>query len=230
MAGLNSTAGYASAGMEIGSSFSKLGKFGKWIGGGIGAIVGFGMDLWEANNDAKARILQAESDILGYKTNILATGAEIEQTRANVSAYEDFLAAFPNYQQLQKGQFEMQARNEFRQLRSAYAGANTVASATGRTGGSAALVSGEAKMDLAAYAGDDLEIGDDNGMYGMAKRELYGNLETTQKQYKNQLSVYQTSLGTLQETQGLYQNALGSAEKRLAGAQKAKRTWWNPFD
>ena len=142
MAGLRSTAVYASAGMEIGSSFAKLGKFGKWIGGGIGAIIGFGMDLWEANNDAKARILQAESDVLGYKTYILATGAEIDQTRANISAYEDFLAAFPNYQQLQKGQFEMQARNEFRQLRSAYAGANTVASATGRTGGSAVRMSG----------------------------------------------------------------------------------------
>lgn len=230
MAGLSSTAGYASAGMEIGSSIAKLGKFGKWIGGGIGAIVGFGMDLWEANNDAKARILQAESDVLGYKTNILATGAEIDQTKANISAYEDFLAAFPNYQQLQKGQFEMQARNEFRQLRENYTIQNVAAGATGRVGGSAGLVAEEARQDLTAYAGGDMEIGDDNGLYGMAKRELWNNLDTTERQYKNQLSVYQTSLGTLQETQGLYQNALGSAEKRLAGAQKAKRTWWNPFD
>lgn len=227
MAGFESTLGYAGAGATIGSAFGPLGTA---IGAGVGAIAGLVTDLWGGKNDAQARILQAESDILSYKTNILATGAEIEQTRSNISAYEDFLAAFPNYEQLQKGQFEMQARNEFRQLRSAYAGANTVASATGRTGGSAALVSGEAKMDLAAYAGGDLEIGDDNGMYGMAKRELHGNLETTQKQYKNQLSVYQTSLGTLQETQRLYQQALGSAEGRLKGAQKAERTWWNPFD
>lgn len=227
MAGLESTMSYAATGAALGSALPGIGTA---IGAGVGAFVGLFTDLWGGKNDAQARILQAESDILSYKTNILATGAEIEQTRSNISAYEDFLAAFPNYEQLQKGQFEMQARNEFRQLRSAYAGSNTVASATGRTGGSAALVSGEAKMDLAAYAGGDLEIGDDNGMYGMAKRELYGNLETTQKQYKNQLSVYQTSLGTLQETQGLYQQALGSAEGRLKGAKKAKRTWWNPFD
>lgn len=227
MAGFESTMSYAATGAALGSALPGIGTA---IGAGVGALVGFVSDLWGGSNDAKARILQAESDVLGYKTNILATGAEIDQTKANISAYEDFLAAFPNYQQLQKGQFEMQARNEFRQLRSAYAGLNTVASATGRTGGSAALASGEARQDLAAYAGGDLEIGDDGGLYGMAKKELWNNLDTTERQYKNQLSVYQTSLGTLQETQGLYQQALGSAENRLAGAQKAKRTWWNPFD
>lgn len=227
MAGFESTLGYAGAGATIGSAFGPIGTA---VGAGIGAIAGLVTDLWGGKNDAQARILQAESDILSYKTNILSTGAEIEQTRSNISAYEDFLAAFPNYEQLQKTQFEMQSRNEFRQLRENYAGQNVMAGATGRVGGSAGLVAEEARLDLATYAGGDLEIGDDSGMYGMAKRELYGNLETTQKQYKNQLSVYQTSLGTLQETQGLYQQALGSAENRLAGAQKAKRTWWNPFD
>lgn len=227
MAGLENTMSYAATGAALGSALPGIGTA---IGAGVGAIAGLVTDLWGGKNDARARILQAESDILSYKTNILATGAEIEQTRSNISAYEDFLAAFPNYEQLQKTQFEMQSRNEFRQLRENYAGQNVIAGTTGRVGGSAGMVAEEARLDLAAYAGGDLELGDDGGMYGMAKRELYGNLKTTQKQYKNQLSVYQTSLGTLQETQGLYQQALGSAEGRLKGAQKAKRTWWNPFD
>lgn len=218
---LENTIGWASAGAAIG---------GPW-GAGIGGAIGLGMDILGGGNSAKARQLDAESQALGYQTAALQTGVQIQQTTSDISAYENFLTAFPNYAELTKRNFEAESRNQFNTLLQNYAGQSVIAGETGRVGGSAGLVAAEAQSELRDYAGTDEALGGEAmGRYGMGKSELDFNLTTQQNQATSQLGILKTSLGTLEETLGLYQNAQSSAESRAKQAEKAGKTWWNPFD
>lgn len=200
------------------------------IGAGIGAIFDIGNWLSGQSAQDNADILQAKSDALNYKTSALSTQVSIDQTKSDISAYEDFLSAFPNYKDLQKNTFEAQSRNEFKGLLENFGSTNVAAGVTGRSGGSAGLVSSEYEKELNDFAGIDKMLGGEGGRYQMAKTELLGNLDTQEKQSKNQLEVLKTSLGTLDETLGLYNNAAASAEARVKSETKAAQTWWNPFD
>ena len=95
----------------------------------------------------------------------------------------------------------------------------------------AANQTAQAEDTLKVYAGNDKVLGGaEGGMYQMAKNELWGNLDTTQKQYQSQLDIFKTSLGTLQQTKGLYDEAAQKATDLAAASAKAAKTWWNPFD
>jgi len=200
------------------------------IGAGLGAIFDIGSWLSGQSAQDNADILQAKSDALNYKTAALETGVAIEQAKSDISAYETFLSAFPNYADLQKNTFEASSRSEFKGLLENFGSTNVAAGVTGRSGGSAGLVSKEYEKELDDYAGIDKTLGGEGGRYQMAKTELLGNLTAEEKQATNQLGILKTSLGTLDETLGLYNEAAASAEARVKSETKAAKTWWNPFD
>lgn len=205
---------YGAQGASLGSVFGPAGSI---VGGIIGGITGLVLGSQQKANEKASEKLQLESDILGYKTILEGLDTEVAGTQQNISAYEDFLAAFPNYADLQRGLFEADARAQFRGLRENFAIKNVDAGATGRVGGSAGLIAEEARGDLAAYAGEDLDIATaDGAIYDMSKSELWNNLDITERQYRGQMGVLQTSLSNLEDTIGLYQQALASAESRLA--------------
>lgn len=216
---------------------------------GIAAIIGAGISLYNvfasnvAQNQATAQ--SQDANALQYQTASLETGVQIDQTKSNISAYEDYLAAFPNYAELQKGNFEAEAKNQFNSLLGNFtaanesrAGVNVAAAASGRVGGSVGMIGAEAEQKtvqaddaLKVYAGNDRVLGGtEGGLYQRAKDELWGNLDTTYKQYQGQLDIYKTSLGTLQQTKTLYDSAAQKATDLAAASRHAAETWWNPFD
>lgn len=207
---LGGTASGAAVGTAIAPGIGTL------IGAGVGFIVDFWSWLSASANKKKAERLQAESDILSYQTSILQTKAQIDETKANISAYESFLSYFPNYADLQKNTFEAQSRQEYKGLLSNFTGINAKAGSSGRVGGSVGLLAGEAKSELADFAGADLAIGGgDGGRYEMAQTELVGSLDSQQLQAENQLGVLRSSFGYLNDTVDLYNTALQSAQDRL---------------
>jgi len=222
---LSGTATGASIGTVI------LPGIGTAIGAGLGAIIDTGNWLFGQSAQDNADILQAKSDALSYHTAALETGMSIQRTNSDISSYEIFLSAFSNYADLQKNTFEAQGRGEFKGLLENFGMGNARAGATGRVGGSAGLLSAEARFELVDYAGEDMNIKtDDGGRYQMAKTELLGNLTAEEKQATDQLGILKTTLGTLEETLGLYNNAAASAEARVQSETHAAETWWNPFD
>lgn len=207
-------AGTTAAGAAVGTAIAP--GIGTLIGAGLGFVVDFGSWLSASSNEKEAEKLQAESDVLGYKTTILQTQAQIDETSANISAYESFLSYFPNYADLQKNTFEAQSRQEFKGLMNNFAMTSVAAGERGHIGGSAALFAQDAKFELADYAGADLALGGgEGGRYEMGQTELHGTLENQQLQAENQLGVLRSSLGYLDEALGLYNTALASAEADL---------------
>lgn len=199
------------------------------------AIAGFGLSLAStfggAGNSASSRILQGKSDKLNAEIAVLETGVKIEQTKADISAYDSFLSAFPNYAELQRNTFEAQSKGEFRGLLNNFAMGNVGAGASGRAGGSFGMMVQEAQNDLIDFAGADMQLGGgDGGRYQMAGSELNNNLTMQEQQARTQRDILGTSLGTLGEVKGLYEKAVGNANESIKDARHAKKTWWNPFD
>jgi len=204
---------------------------GAGVGGPLGAVVGgalgFGIDLLDyvsgSANDQQAealddagRLIQAKSDVSNLTVNVGIAKTNILSTEKTISAYESFLDAFPNYADLQKNTFEAQSRSEFKGLLNNYAMGNARAGSTGRAGGSAGLISAEDRAELADYAGDDLVLGGgDGGRYQMARDETYNNLTMQEQQARDQLGIYQSTLGNINETLGLYEAALTDAQNRV---------------
>jgi len=215
-------------GATIGTTL--LPVWGTVIGAGLGAIFDTLSWLGGQNSQDNADLLQAKSDALGYRTAVLETQTSIDQTKSDISAYESFLSAFPNYADLQKNAFEAESRSEFKGLLENFGASNVVAGITGRSGGSAGLVSKQMENELDDFAGSDKVLGGEGGRYAMARTELLGNLATEESQARNQLSVLTSSLSTLDETLGLYNDAATSADARVKDETKAASTWWNPFD
>lgn len=220
--------GGTAAGAAIGTA---IGPIGTLIGAGLGFVLDIGSWLGASETEKKAEGLQAESDILSLQTSSLQTKARIDETNANISAYESFLSLFPNYADLQKNTFEAQSRQEFKGLLSNFSMTHAAAGERGHVGGSAGLFADEARFELADFAGNDLALGGgDGGRYEMARTELQGTLDSQLAQAQNQLSVLQSSLSMNEETLTALTAAQTSAEARLAKETAAAATWWNPFD
>lgn len=185
------------------AGFSSFGLWGALIGGGLGLV----SDIWGAALGTDADKLQNEATALEYSTKAKETGVSIEETKSNISAYESYLANYGNYEDLQKSNFEAQSRQEFKQLITNMGLQDVASGASGRTGLSVEGVGSEAKAEAVDYAGTDLSLAGGDGRYGMAKSELWNNLDLEQKKSESQLQIYKTSLGVLQENQKLYQDA-----------------------
>ena len=197
------------------------------IAPGWGTAIGFGIDLLNyvtgtANEnkadalDNESLLIQAKSDVTTLNTNVGLAKTNILSTEKTISAYESFLDAFPNYADLQKSSFEAQSRGEFKGLLNNYAMGNARAGATGRTGGSAGLLSAEDQSELVDYAGEDMNIStDDGGRYQMARDETYNNLTLQEQQARDQLGIYQSTLGNINDTLGMYETALTDAQNRV---------------
>lgn len=163
------------------------------------------LNLQNGRTDLENSILSIQSNKLGLQgqvaqleTQKLELGVQKTQTASDISAYDSFLSAFPNYADLQKNTFEAQSRQEFRGLLNNYAINNVQAGATGRVGGSAGLVAQEAQNELIDFSGSDMELGGgDGGRYQMGRSELYGNLTAQQTQAETQRGILATSLTTL---------------------------------
>lgn len=201
------------------TGFTIAGPWGALIGGALG----LGTDIWGATLGADASKLQDEATALEYSTKAKETGVSVEEAKSNISAYEAYLANYGNYADLQKSTFEAQSRNEFKQLLTNMGLQDVSSGMTGRTGLSVEAAGTEAKAEVVDYAGADLSLDGGDGRYGMAKSELWNNLDLEKKKAEGQLNIYKTSLGVLQENQKLYQ---GAAEDYT---EKANASGWDRF-
>lgn len=191
---------------------------------GLGALLGFGKMISDAQRQKEADRLQLEKDILGLKGDIAGLTAQlgttqtgIAETRFGISSMELALERYPAYAALEQSKFEASGEQTYRELMGNYGTINALAGATGRVaaGSSVAAVGQEARSDVAGFVGEDLTFDTEGGMYGAGWSELLKNLEAERLSYEGQLDVYKTSLDTLLETETTLEETLTESETQL---------------
>lgn len=116
-----------------------------------------------------------------------------EEAEANIGILESYLARYPEYAELTMGAYEQQGQQQFRELMTNFGTANVMAGATGQVGPgtSAGALGGYAKGQAVTFAGEDLSLEGDEGLYGMGRSVLSGQLEADREAAEAQLGVWE---------------------------------------
>ena len=134
----------------------------------------------------------AASQAIGGRRQRKVAKAEAE---ANISAYEDFLASFPLYEQTSLEAAETTGAQQLKQLMANLGNVNVAAGATGQVGRgtSMSLIAQEARTEATEFAGEDLELGGAEGSYERELALLRRNLTAERTQAEEQLDVWETA-------------------------------------
>lgn len=161
-----------------------------------------------------------ESNLQGQ---ISDTEIAIDQSEANISAFDQSLVRWQSQYDIQRNQLQMEAESNYSQLMQNWQGAELVNATRGQTGGSAALVAQSQLDQVERLAGSDLRLDDNGGLFGTSLREfrldmlagrteLVGNMKIEQSalnKYNSALETYKSQLST---TQQAIKDALAQAE------------------
>lgn len=150
------------------------------------------------------------------KQQVGQLGVSIQETESNISAYESFLARYPEYAQFEEEKFKTEGEAEYRQLMENYGMINVLAGATGRTGAGTSFgaVGKQAMEGVQRFVGEDMSLDATGGLYGMGYKELMGNLQLEQETATRQLDIYRTSLDTLFESKTETEDVLAELESK----------------
>lgn len=173
------------------------------VGTAIGAGLGLLTDIWTGLSSSRT---EKKAMKLNYQAQADALGGQVLQTKSDITSYEEYLAALPNQQALQKSEFETQAREEYYGLLNNLGMLDVAAGASDRSGLSASAVANEALGKLSDYAGGDLTLGEDaaGGTYSLSKTQLVNEQTMEKNQATRQLDVYKQSLPILEANQAKY--------------------------
>ncbi len=132
------------------------------------------------------------AQLIGQRRQKKVAYAEAE---ANIGAYQDFLAAFPDYQRTQIETAESAGSQQLKQLMSNLGNINVAAGATGQVGRgtSASLLAQGAREEVTGFAGEDMALGGAEGSYERELGLLKRNLSAERTQAEAQLDVWETT-------------------------------------
>jgi hypothetical protein len=86
------------------------------------------------------------------------------------------------------------------------------------------VIAQEAQKDVADFAGADMELGGDQGLYERGLSQLEADLSATLRSAYGQREIWQTTLGTLQDTQRNLADTMGEIAPHVPG-----RKSFDPF-
>ena len=126
----------------------------------------------------------------------------------------------------------MEGEANYSQLMANWQGAELVNATRGQTGGSAALVAQSQELQLERFAGSDLRLDENGGIFGNAlnefrldmlagRNELVGNMNIQKEalgKYNSALSSYKSALSTAQANIIKYQNQYQSYRDQAIAA------------
>lgn len=120
--------------------------------------------------------------------------AKAEAT-ANISAYEDFLASFPLYEQVKIEAAQTEGAQQLKNLLGNLGNINVAAGATGQVGRgtSASLIAQGARGEATRFAGEDLALGGEEGSYERSLDLLRRNLAAEKTKAEADLDVSRTA-------------------------------------
>lgn len=210
------------------------------------ALASLGMDLYSLHLQKEGLELSKEqagvSNLLTLEGLRGASGqidVGLQEAKANIGSYENYLSRWPEYAALQEDIYEEQGQSQLDQLLGALGVQNAVAAFRGMGKGpsTASTLAGKAKEDVTTFAGSDMALGGEVGLYERGLAELTANLAAEQQTAQNQLAIWNTTLETLggakARTDSLIDTLSGQIDpetgqfksKRRSGPQRGLGVW-----
>ena len=176
--------------------------------------------------------LNAQQWATSLEGQIADTEVNIMQTEANISSFDQTLVRWQSQYDTQRQQLQMEGEANYSQLMANWQGAELVNAARGQIGGSAALVAQSQELQLERFAGSDLRLDENGGIFGNAlnefrldmlagRNELVGNMNIQKEalgKYNSALSSYKSALSTAQANIIKYQNQYQSYRDQAIAA------------
>ena len=118
------------------------------------------------------------------------------EATANIAMIDDFLARYPEYEEYTKGAYEQAGEQQYRELMKNYGNVNVMAGLTGQVAGGTSIgaVGEEARGDVATFAGEDLVLTGEDGLYGQGYNVLKGQLAAEKLAAEEQRKVFEEVL------------------------------------
>lgn len=185
-----------------------------------GAAVGAGLKIADTVNTQRRQRDEAYYNALStynqIDTQISQTETGILQTEANISAFDQALLRWQGEFDTSLESFEQQGQAQYDQLYQNWQGTELAMAATGRVGGSAALVAAQREAQLEAFAGADLKLDAQGGTYGQMLDSFFADSFASLTELQGNRANAVTSLGIYRDSLAQYELQLEEQRKLLA--------------
>ena len=156
---------------------------------------------------------QALSTFNEIDSQITQTELDIAQTEANISAFDQALGRWQSEFDASLTNLQLEGQAQYNTLMENWQGTELAMAATGRVGGSAALVAQQQKAQLETFAGKDLKLDMAGGTYGSALSSFYLDSLAGLNELTGNRDIAAESLG-------IYQSALLDYREQLTEQAK----------
>ena len=175
----------------------------------------------EAAWNARERQLQQEynqalSTFNEIDAQITQTELDIAQTEANISAFDQALVRWQSEFDASLTNLQLEGQAQYNTLMENWQGTELTMAATGRVGGSAALVAQQQKAQLETFAGKDLKLDMTGGTYGSALSSFYLDSLAGLNELTGNRDIAAESLGVYQSALLDYREQLTEQAKLVA--------------
>ena len=172
-----------------------------------------------AYNSAYSNYLNSLSMETTLQGQISDTEIAIDQSEANISAFDQSLVRWQSQYDIQRNQLQMEGEANYAQLMQNWQGAELVNATRGQAGGSAALVAQSQLDQVERLAGSDLRLDENGGLFGTSLREFRLDMLAGRTELVGNMKIEKTALEK-------YNTALGTYQSQLATTQQAIKDAW----
>lgn len=188
--------------------------------GVVSAVSGVGFGIADTVNKQRRERDEAYYNALSsynqIESSINQTETSILQTEANISSFDEALLRWQGEFDTSLESFEQQGQAQYDQLYQNWQGTELAMAATGRVGGSAALVSAQREAQLEAFAGADLRFDAEGGTWASTLQSFYADSFAGLNSLQINRANAVTSLGIYRDSLAQYELQLEEQRKILA--------------
>lgn len=136
--------------------------------------------------DALAQVKNLEGTIRGNKL-------QLKQTSANISAFNQLQSRLQTQFDYGLASLRSQGKAQISNLLAAYHNSSVKSAARGQSGGSAALIEQMARASVVEYAGEDMKLDANGGLYGYALSDYFLDALATHQETQANKEIQQES-------------------------------------
>ena len=151
-----------------------------------------------------------QENLTNLRTGLGSVRLAAEQEKANRASAFEYLDRWQAYADTSLSELATQGEQAYRQLAGSWAGQETANSETGRVGGSAALLAGDARQQVRDYVGDSMKwsTASNQGLYGQQYQQAALDLEAERQTALASIGAYGRSIGLYDQTAKDIQEAI----------------------
>lgn len=125
---------------------------------------------------------------------------QLKQTSANISAFNQLQSRLQTQFDYGLASLRSQGKAQISNLLASYHNSSVKSAARGQTGGSAALIEQMARASVVEYAGEDMKLDANGGLYGYALSDYFLDALATHKEYQDNKQIQQDSWNSYYQT------------------------------